>query len=320
VGVFLYLKPMKQILLLAVAFMASLIGSAQQNKNETEVVVNPLISGTLYSPEKTTRKPNLVILIAGSGLTDRNGNQQGVENNSLRLLAQGLAKDGNAVYSYDKRMFAQIKSKTADEKTLRFADFIDDAKDVIAYFRDKKQYAKIIVAGHSEGSLIGLMAAQEKRADGYISIAGPARPIDEIITDQITAQMPSMRDEINGYFDKMRKGESFDSNPMLQSVFRESVRPYMLSWMAYKPLAEIKKLNIPVLIINGTKDLQVKTTEAEALKAAKPDAKLVIIENMNHVFKEIKGDNTENMQSYNIPDLPVAPELVSAVNQFIKTL
>jgi pimeloyl-ACP methyl ester carboxylesterase len=309
---------MKKILL-SIILLAAITASAQ-NIGETEISVNDLIAGTLFSPEKTSGKTNLVILIAGSGPTDRNGNQAGLENNSLRLLAQGLAKDGNAVYSYDKRMFAQIKQGTMDEKSLRFSDFIGDAKDVIAYFRNKKEYGKIIVAGHSEGSLIGLVAAQDKRADAFISIAGPGRPIDQIITDQIAAQMPTMREEIDGYFDKMRKGEQFDSNPMLASVFRESVRPYILSWMAYDPAAEIKKLNIPVLVINGAKDLQVKTTEADALKAAKPNATLVIIENMNHVFKEIKGDASENMESYNNPNLPVAAGLVSAVNQFIKTL
>lgn len=311
---------MKKILLSAAFALITVTLFAQDQKNEAEVAVNQLITGTLFTPEKTVKKPNLVILIAGSGMTDRNGNQQGMENNSLRLLALGLTKDGNAVYSYDKRTFGQIKTGAIDEKTLRFSDFINDAKEVIAYFRNKNEYRKIIVAGHSEGALIGLMASQDKRADAYISIAGPSRPIDQIITDQIAAQLPAMRAEVEGYFDKMRKGESFESNQMLQSVFRESVRPYILSWMAYKPADEIRKLNIPVLLTGGTKDLQVKPSEAEALKAAKPDAKLVIVENMNHVLKDIKGDDNENGQSYNNPDLPVSPELVTAVNQFIKTL
>src|SRR5690606_5303044 len=118
----------------------------------------------------------------------------------------------------------------------------------------------------------------------------------------------------------MRKGETFEPTPVLQSLFNEGVRPYLLSWMAFNPTDEIKKLKIPVLIVNGTKDLQVKTTEAELLKKAKPDAKLVIIENMNHVLKEIKGDDKENIQAYSNPDLPVVPELVAAVNQFVKSI
>jgi len=310
---------MKHIIVTAVFLLVQLV-SAQAKISETEVDINPLTKGTLFTSDKMSKKPDLVIFIAGSGPTDRNGNQQGVQCNNLLYLARAVAQEGTAVYAYDKRVVAQIASGKIDEKEMRFNYYIDDAKEVIAFFRSKNQYRKIIVAGHSEGALIGLVAAEDGRADAYISLAGPAKPIDEIITKQISAQAPTMHDEVKGYFDKMRKGEPFESNPMLASIFRESVRPYILSWMQYVPQDEIKKLKIPVLIVNGSKDLQVMPSEAEALKAAKPDAKLVIIENMNHVFKDIKGDATENMQSYNNPDLPVMPELVSAVNQFIKTL
>lgn len=107
---------------------------------------------------------------------------------------------------------------------------------------------------------------------------------------------------------------------MLASLFRESVQPCMISWIKYNPQDEIKKLKIPVLVINGTKDLQVSISEAELLKQAKPDAKMEIIENMNHLFKEIKGDEKENMATYTNPDLPVMKELISKINLFIKAL
>lgn len=301
--------------------MASLMASSQEKKvSETEIEINPLLKGTLFSPETTGSKTKLVILVAGSGPTNRNGNQLGMPNNSLKFLAEGLAKDGNAVFSYDKRSIALAIAGKADESSMRFEDFISDTKEVITYFRAKKQYAKIIVAGHSEGALIGLVASEDHNADGYVSLAGAGRPIDEIIVDQIAAQLPTLREESRNNFDKMRKGETFEANPMLQSIFHDSVRPYLLSWMKYNPADEIRKLKIPVLIVNGTKDLQVKVPEAELLKKAKPDAKLAIIDNMNHVFKEIKGDDTENFQSYKNPDLPVIPALIDAVNQFIKSI
>lgn len=310
---------MKKLFTTAVIFNM-VLAIAQPKFTEAEIVVNPLIKGTLFTPEKTGGKPNLVILIAGSGPTNRNGNQVGMTNNSLKYLAQDLAKEGSAVFSYDKRIFAQMIAGTMDEKSLRFEHLIDDAKDVIAHFRNTAQYNKIIVAGHSEGALIGAVASQGNRADAYISLAGMGRTIDELIVDQISEQAPGMRGEVQGYFAKMRNGESFESHPALASVFRESVRPYLLSSMQYDAKVEIKKLKIPVLIVNGTKDIQVKVPEAEALKAAKPDAKLVIIDNMNHIFKEVSGDATENEATYSNPDLPVMPELVSAVNQFIKTI
>ena len=77
---------------------------------------------------------------------------------------------------------------------------------------------------------------------------------------------------------------------------------------------------MPVLIVNGTKDLQVAVHDAELLKKAKPEAELVLIENMNHIFKEIKGDDTENIQSYSNPDAPIAPKLTNPITVFIKAL
>lgn len=288
--------------------------------NTQEIAISPLLNGTLFAPEKQTKKTNLVILIAGSGPTDRYGNQPSMQNNSLKLLAEALAQKGNAVFSYDKRIFAQMKAGTLDEKTLRFDDFIHDAQAVIEHFKSQKKYAQIIIAGHSEGSLIGMVAANAN-ADAFISLAGAGRAIDEVLIDQIEKQAPMLKEEVRENLDLLKKGAPFElKNQMLASIFRESVQPYMISWMRYSPTIEIHKLTIPVLIINGTEDIQVEATEAEALHRALPSAQLKIIPNMNHIFKEIKGDILENKAAYSNPDLPIVPELVQIVNQFINSL
>ena len=310
---------MKKIMFILLFLIPVLIFAQQQSVVTAEIKVNPLISGTLFNPESTDQTTKLVILIAGSGPTDRNGNQEQNQNNSLKFLAEALAKNGIAVFSYDKRILSQIKTNTLDEKTLRFDDFINDAKDVLTFFRATKKYAKIIIAGHSEGSLIGMVAAKD--ADAYISISGPGRSIDEVVTDQIVKQLPPLKEEVQGYFEKLKKGETFElKNEMLGIIFRESVQPYMISWIKYKPEIEIAKLKIPTLVINGTKDLQVSVDEATLLKAAKPDTKLEIIPNMNHILKEIKGDDTENFASYTKPEIPVIPQLPIAITTFIKSL
>jgi pimeloyl-ACP methyl ester carboxylesterase len=311
----------KQILLIAAFFFVSLAAVAQEKPiAETEISVNKLIKGTLFSPETKTAKTKLVILIAGSGPTNRSGNQIGMQNNSLRYLAQSIARNGNAVYSYDKRIFAQMIDGTLDEKSLVFEDFINDAKDVIAFFKNRKEYDKIIVAGHSEGSLIGIVAANGT-ADGFISIAGAGREIGEVIIEQIEAQAPTMKGEVTQNLDILRKGQTFElKNQLLASLFRASIQPYMISWLKYDPAKEVVKLKIPVLLINGTKDLQVDVDDAQLLKAAKPDAQLNIIAGMNHVLKNVTGDDKENMATYSNPDLPVVPGLVSVVNQFIKSI
>ncbi len=291
---------------------------AQEIKTE-EIEVNTLIKGTLFSIENTVSKPNLVIIIAGSGPTNRNGNQIGMQNNSLKFLAQAIAKDGNAAFSFDKRIITQMKNGTTDEKSLRFDDFINDVKDIITYFKSQKKYNKIIIAGHSEGSLIGMIAAKDN-ADAYISLAGAARTIDLIITEQIEKQAPFLKSKTEEYFKILKEGKTFAlDNQMLASIFRESVQPYMISWIKYNPQEEIKKLNIPILIINGTKDIQVSENEAKLLHEANPKSELKIIEKMNHVFKEINADE-ENLKSYSNPNLPIMIELSETINSFVKLI
>ncbi len=297
-------------------------GIGQENHLFTKdsITVNSLLKGTLYTPLKTNKTNNLVILIAGSGPTDRNGNQKGMTNNSLRFLAEELVKKNTAVFSYDKRIFAQMATGKLDEASLSFDDFINDAKAVVTYFKNQKKYHRITIAGHSEGALIGMVAANGT-ADGYISIAGAGRPIDEVLVDQIDKQAPFLKEEVQKDLAILKSGTTFElKNPMLASLFRASVQPYMISWIKYNPQTEIKKLYIPILIINGDKDIQVPFTDAELLHQAQPKAVLKIIPNMNHIFKEIKGTDADNKASYTNPDLPISSDLPQLITAFIQSL
>lgn len=313
-------KSLLVFLTLFSALCYSQVETVLKSFNTEEISINPLIKGTVYLPLKQNKKTNLVLLIAGSGPTDRDGNQKGITNNSLKYVSEELAKNDIAVFSYDKRILAQMKAGTVNEATLTFDDFITDATAVLLFFKNQKKYNKIIIAGHSEGSLIGMIAANGK-ADAFISLAGAGRTIDTVLVEQIAKQAPYLKEEVQDNLNILKSGKTFElKNPMLASIFRESVQPYMISWIKYNPQIEIAKLQIPVLIVNGTKDLQVAVHDAELLKKAKPEAELVLIENMNHIFKEIKGDDTENIQSYSNPDAPIAPKLTNPITVFIKAL
>ena len=308
----------KIILLIAIAFSTQIF-SQEKTFTTEEISVDPMLNGTLYKPSKISKKTNLVILIAGSGIPDRDGNQTGGKNNSYKFLSEGLVKNDVAVFAYDKRAIALLKAGNTEEKDANFDNAIADAKEIFEYFKAKKQFNKIIFAGHSEGSLIGMIASKDK-ADGYVSIAGAGRPIDEIIEEQIGKQAPFLKIESRKYLDTLKSGKQFKlENKMLASLFRESVQPYLISWIKYNPIVEIKKLKIPVLIINGTKDLQIAESNAKLLHEAYPKSELVIIENMNHVFKEIKQDS-DNAKSYNDVNLPVMPELIEKIATFTKKL
>ncbi len=310
---------MKKIFLLSLLCFTIAAFSQEKKSANQEIEINTLIKGTLFFPENVTSKTKLVILIAGSGPTNRNGNQVSMQNNSLKFLAEGLAQNGFAVFSYDKRIFAQMINKTIDEKTLSFEDFINDAKDVVTYFKSQKKYAKIIIVGHSEGSLIGMVAAKTN-VDGYVSLAGAGRPIDEVLSEQIAKNSPNLKEAADKDLALLKEGKTFDNkNPMLASLFRESIQPYMISWIKYNPQEEIKKLQLPILIINGTKDIQVPPSDAELLHKANPKSTLKIIENMNHIFKKIKVDE-DNVKSYSDPKLPVIHELIEIMTSFVNSI
>ena len=289
--------------------------SQEKNYDSLQVSIDPEVQGTLLSP-KGENQPPLAILIAGSGPTDRDGNQALFKNNSLKYLAEGLAQKGIATFRYDKRVIAQINNATVQEEKMTFEDEVNDALLVVNHFKDK--YKKIILIGHYEGALIGLLVAQKVVVSKFVSISGAGNSSATLIEEQIGKNAPQLKEESQKIISQLRKGELVENiSPYLAPVFRKSVQPYLISWFKYEPAKEIAKLQIPILIVQGTNDLQVEDKEAQLLKEAQPKAQLLLIEGMNHVLKKVKTLE-ENQQSYLNPDLPISGELVEGIASFIK--
>ena len=289
--------------------------SQEKNYDSLQVSIDPEVQGTLLSP-KGENQPPLAILIAGSGPTDRDGNQAQFKNNSLKYLAEGLAQKGIATFRYDKRVIAQINKATVQEEKMTFEDEVNDALLVVNHFKDK--YKKIILIGHSEGALVGLLVAQKVVVSKFVSISGAGNSSATLIEEQIGKNAPQLKEESQKIISQLRKGELVENiSPYLAPVFRKSVQPYLISWFKYEPTKEIAKLQIPILIVQGTNDLQVEDKEAQLLKEAQPKAQLLLIEGMNHVLKKVKTLE-ENQLSYLNPDLPISGELVEGIASFIK--
>lgn len=289
--------------------------SQEKNYDSLQVSIDPEVQGTLLSP-KGENQPPLAILIAGSGPTDRDGNQALFKNNSLKYLAEGLAQKGIATFRYDKRVIAQINKATVQEEKMTFEDEVNDALLVVNHFKDK--YKKIILIGHYEGSLIGLLVAQKVVVSKFVSISGAGNSSATLIEEQIGKNAPQLKEESQKIISQLRKGELVENiSPYLAPVFRKSVQPYLISWFKYEPAKEITKLQIPILIVQGTNDLQVEDKEVQLLKEAQPKAQVLLIEGMNHVLKKVKTLE-ENQQSYLNPDLPIPEELVEGIASFIK--
>lgn len=289
--------------------------SQEKNYDSLQVSIDPEVQGTLLSP-KGENQPPLAILIAGSGPTDRDGNQAQFKNNSLKYLAEGLAQKGIATFRYDKRVIAQINKATVQEEKMTFEDEVNDALLVVNHFKDK--YKKIILIGHSEGALVGLLVTQKVVVSKFVSISGAGNSSATLIEEQIGKNAPQLKEESQKIISQLRKGELVENiSPYLAPVFRKSVQPYLISWFKYEPTKEIAKLQIPILIVQGTNDMQVEDKEAQLLKEAQPKAQLLLIEGMNHVLKKVKTLE-ENQLSYLNPDLPISGELVEGIASFIK--
>ncbi|MBO6606062.1 alpha/beta hydrolase [Psychroserpens sp.] len=304
-------------LLCCFAFLCCLAIPAQNEKYASQdIAINKHIDGTLLTPV-SSEDSELAIIIAGSGPTDRNGNQNFMQNNALKKLAESLSEAGIATFRYDKRIVKQIRMNNVDPN-MTFDDFIDDAISVVDYFKNDGTYTKVYVIGHSQGSLVGMLATKD-RADGFISLAGAGQTIDGVIIDQVGTMDPSLVEPTKKAFTQMKEGQTVLDYPQaLTSIFRADLQPFIRNWMQYDPQSLLKELEVPTLIVNGTKDLQVSVDEAKRLKSASQSAELVLIENMNHVLFIIEGGQLENSKSYNEAFRNISEELVTSITTFIK--
>jgi pimeloyl-ACP methyl ester carboxylesterase len=283
-----------------------------------------ILHGTIETPAAKPPYP-VALIIAGSGPTDRNGNSPMLpgKNDSLKMLAEGLAARGIASLRYDKRLVGESKIAGAKEEDLQFEMYVDDAVRWGEYLRKDARFRSWVIAGHSEGSLIGMLAAQKLSANAFVSIAGVGRPAGQVILEQIRSQSPpaDLMKQVEDDVSALEAGRRVDSvPPVLAALFRASVQPYLISWFRYDPAREIARLKMPVLILQGSTDIQVSVVDARLLAKANPAAKLVVIEGMNHVLKEVPAEREKQIASYGDPSLPLASSLVTEIADLVNGL
>ena len=271
--------------------------------------------GSLIAPESSRK---VVLIISGSGPTDRDGNSamMGGKNNSLKYLAETLDSLGIASLRYDKRGLGEAGASIKEEE-LRFQDFVDDAIAMVHYLRAEEAFNEVWIAGHSEGSLIGLLAASESKADGFISLAGSGFPLDKTIRDQLANLPDSLKTQAYSIIDELKAGRQVTNvPPLFASLFRPSVQPFVIELFTYDPVVLIQDLELPILLIQGGRDLQVPTSHGEALSKAKPEARYVFLEDMNHVLKAVEDSPLANQMAYVNPGLPLHPGLKKALKEY----
>jgi pimeloyl-ACP methyl ester carboxylesterase len=291
---------------------------SQEADNYNLTTDDATIRGTLTLPVSNGPVP-VVLLIAGSGPTDRNGNNNtGLKTNAYKMLAETLQANGIACVRYDKRGVA-ASATGKPETDISFDNTVHDAAGFIRMLKADKRFSRVIVAGHSEGSLIGMLAIRRSPADGFISIAGPGEAVDVLLEKQLRAQSPELAAKARLMLDSLKQGHRVNNTtPALNALFYPAVQPYIMSWLKYNPQQEIAQLKIPILIIQGNTDAQVSVKDAQLLKQRAPQAQLKIVDRMNHVLKEAPATGGMNDASYADPSRPLSPGFVKAVESFIK--
>ncbi len=282
------------------------------------------LGGTLTVPRGVTKPVPVVVIIAGSGPTDRNGNSvMGIRPNSYAQLAWRLAERGIASLRYDKRVLPGTKG-TVDISRLTLEDFAADARAAADTLARDRRFSRVVLLGHSEGSALALIAARGgPPVAAVISVSGLGRPLGVVIREQLSRQFDSATlvryDTAMAQY--LRGEQPKDVPPGLGVLFVPVNQTFMRSLASFDPPAAMRAVRQPVLIVQGGRDLQITVQDAERLRSGRPDAQLVIVPLANHVLKQA-ADTTlgGQMPLYQNPALPIMPDVVNAIAEWVLKL
>lgn len=281
------------------------------------------LAGTFVDAGKGTP---VVLIIPGSGPTDRDGNNaMGMTAAPYRLLSEGLASRGVSSVRIDKRGMFGSKAAIANPNRVTIADYADDAHAWAAAIRKRSGAPCVWLLGHSEGGLIALAAGRRPAGlCGIITVSAPGRKLGDVIREQLKANPANapILDVALGTLDKLEAGQAVDSATLpqaLQPLFYNDVQPFLRDLLSHDPARLAAALPLPLLVIQGDRDLQVTVEDAKRLSAAQPKARLAILPGVNHVLKvPATDDQAANLAAYADPTLPIAPAVAEAIAAFVK--
>lgn len=268
----------------------------------------------------------VVLIIPGSGPTDRDGNNPlGVTAAPYRLLSEALAVKGVSSVRIDKRGLFGSKAAIPDPNKVTIADYASDAHSWVATIRKQTGARCVWLLGHSEGALIALAAAQNAGGIcGVILASGAGRKLSDVIREQLRSNPANapVLDSAMAALASLDRGEHVDvtnMNPALLKLFAPQVQDYLIDMFRYDPAKLAESLNVPLMIVQGERDIQVSTTDAKDLAGAQPKAKLVLIPAMNHVLKDVGSDDrAANIATYTDPSIAIDSSIVEAIADFVK--
>ena len=277
------------------------------------------LRGTLDLPAGNGPWP-VVLLHAGSGPTDRDGNGPLTQNNALKFLGRAVAAKGVAVLRIDKRGVAGSAKALAKEEDARLEVYAADVTAWVALLRTDSRFTKVAIAGHSEGSLICLIAAKEAKPDAVVSLCGPGRPLQDVLREQLTARLPKeLLESSETILASLEAGKAVAAVPApLAALFRPSVQPFLIAAFKHDPPKLLAAYPGPVLVVSGTTDIQVSVADGDKLAAGKIGVKHAVLKDMNHVLKVVpKTDLPSQLPTYRDATIPLHPQLAGEVAGFL---
>lgn len=319
---------------LLAAFIMSVVAMSGVGSPATAAPVERLVAGVgpsgylkgvMLEPAPRAKAP-VVLIVPGSGPTNRDGdNTHGVRAGTYRLLAEGLAAQGVTSMRVDKRGMFGSAAPDLDPNKVTIADYASDVTSWADALKPITGAPCIWVLGHSEGALVALAAAVQRPDDicGLILAASPGRRLSDVLRDQLRAEAayaPILKQALAA-IGQLEQGRHVDVSgypERLKMLFHPTVQTYLINAFAYDPVDLLKRYAGPVLVLQGSTDLQVSNADAERLKAARPDVRLVMLPGVNHVLKAAPADRAANLATYGDPLLPIAPAAVEAVAAFVK--
>ena len=264
------------------------------------------LPGTLSIPEEGGLYP-AVVLVHGSGPLDRDSSVG--PNKPFKDLAWGLASHKIAALRYDKRTKVHGQKMMADKegKLTVYEETIEDALAAADLLRetDGIDDRNIFILGHSLGGmLIPRIARADEKNAGFIIMAGPTRPLEELIVDQveyislldgeISSEEKESLEEIKKLVEKIQSLRPSNASETKERLLGAGT-DYWLDLKGYDPAEEAKRMHRPLLILQGGRDYQVTTEDFEGWKKALSNKKNVgfkLYPELNHLFIKGKGKST----------------------------
>jgi pimeloyl-ACP methyl ester carboxylesterase len=300
-----------RIVITALAVLGLCGAIATARAEETKIRVGA-IDAILTTPPDVERPP-VVLLIAGSGSTDHDGNGPQVKPATLKKLSEQLVTRKIATLRYDKRGAGGWKPEYGRPEDFRFKDFVEDSVALVNYLRSSGKFSQVILAGHSEGGLVAILTARRVPIDRLVLLATAARRQGDLVKAQLEKKLGP--DKLQPIVKAMMAGQIVDPPPQGLAI-APSMQPGIASAFVEDPIDPLKQIDRPTLIVGGGRDLQVARLDFIALSAASPLAKTAWLPDMNHVLVDVT-DEEDNMAAYNQPERPLDTGLVDSVVNFV---